>query len=159
MDIEYWEEIPFAEGMRAGSRVSLREGGADRNLFRALGESIPPGGHMMVSYEGDQRIQEETLRGHSAGVPPDATPLGLLLFLSGFPLVKDWYLAEGGMEGPRKLWGEKAPDAGWERTFRERTLGQLLPFLALEAGDDEQGILPAAKARAEEISRIIGATG
>lgn len=123
MDPEYREEIafPFPTERSGGIRISLAEKGMDRKLFGALGETIPPGGHLMVSYEGEQQIHGEALSGLLAGIPPAATPLGFLLFLSGFAYVKDWYLAKGGMEGPRKLWGEKAPDAGWERIHREKT--------------------------------------
>jgi hypothetical protein len=156
MDIDFWEDVPFEEGSRAGTLVSLRKEGADRELFRILGEAIPPGGHLMVSYEGDQPIHEETLLGLSAGIPPVATPLGHLLFLSGFACIKDWYLAEGGMEGPRKLWGEKAPDAGWEKTFRERTLKELMQYLARSRADETDDPHRAARERAEEMREMIG---
>jgi hypothetical protein len=110
----------------------------------------------MVSYEGDQPVHEETLLGLSAGIPPVATPLGHLLFLSGFAYIKDWYLAEGGMEGPRKLWGEKAPDAGWEETFRERTRDELMRYLARSRPDETDDPHRAARERAEEVMGMIG---
>ncbi len=44
-------------------------------------------------------------------IPPIATPLGYLLFLIGCGVgFKDWHVAEGGSEGPRKLQGYKALD-------------------------------------------------
>jgi hypothetical protein len=155
MDIEYWEEIPREEGEFAVSRLSLRAEGLDRRIFRLLCEAIPPGGHLMVSYEGEQEVHRETLLSLAGGVPPAATPLGRLLFLGGFRHVKDWYLAEGGMEGPRKLWGEKAPDPAWERTFGEWTRRQLLSFLARSDGSDGGNLLEAGRRRAEEILRRI----
>jgi hypothetical protein len=109
----------------------------------------------MVSYEGDQEVHRETLLSLAGGVPPAATPLGLLLFLGGFRHVKDWYLAEGGMEGPRKLWGEKAPDAAWERTFGEWTRRRLLSFLARSDCPEDGNLLEAGRRRAEEILRRI----
>lgn len=155
MDIEYWEEIPCEEGQPADSRLSLRSEKLDREIFRLLGDSIPPGGHLMVSYEGDQKIHGETLRELSEGVPPVATPLGHLLFSAGFRYVKDWYLAEGGMEGPRKLWGEKAPDAAWERTFGEWTLRQLVPFLERTPSAESGNLVEAARRRAGKVLRTI----
>lgn len=155
MDIEYREEISFASEKPGGTRIFLEENGMDRKLFGALGGTIPPGGHLMVSYEGDQRIHRETLAGLSAGIPPVATPLGFLLFLSGFPYVKDWYLAEGGMEGPRKLWGEKAPDAGWERVYREKTMRQILSFLERNAREEVPDFVAEARIRAEEVTRSV----
>lgn len=156
MDIEYLEEIAFAAERPGGIRVSLKENGMDRKLFGTLGEMIPPGGHLMVSYEGEQNIHGETLAGLSTGVPPVATPLGFLLFLSGFPYVKDWYLAEGGMEGPRKLWGEKAPDAEWERIYREKTMKQVLPFLDRNKPGGFPDIVAEARIRAREVARSVG---
>ena len=44
-------------------------------------------------------------------------------------LIKDWYLAEGGHEGPCKLWGEKAPNDTWAQTFYKNTAQQILQFL------------------------------
>lgn len=155
MDIDYWEEIPFGDGEPDGSRLSLRAEGLDREIFRLLGEAIPPGGHLMVSYEGDQEVHRETLLSLAQGVPPAATPLGHLIFYGGFRYVKDWYLAEGGMEGPRKLWGEKAPDAVWERAFGLRTRKQLLPFLDGRPSPERGNLLDAGRMRAEELLRMI----
>ncbi len=155
MDIDFWEEIPFEEGEPDGSRLSLGAERLDREIFRLLGEAIPPGGHLMVSYEGEQEIHGETLRELAKGVPPAATSLGHLLFFGGFRHVKDWYLAEGGMEGPRKLWGEKAPDTAWERTFGEWTMRQLVPFLVRSPSPEPGNLLEAARRRAEEVLRTI----
>jgi hypothetical protein len=105
----------------------------------------------MVSYETDGAVHRETLRLLEAGVPPAATPLGFLLFRSGFSLVKNWYLAEGGHEGPRKLWGEKAPDPEWESTFRQRTERQLLEFLAQPVRQGLSEDEKEARRRAETI--------
>lgn len=155
MDIEYWDEIPGENGESAGSRLSLRAEGLDRRIFGLLGETIPRGGHLMVSYEGEQEVHRDTLRELAEGVPPSATSLGHLLFFAGFRHVKDWYLAEGGMEGPRKLWGEKAPDAAWERTFGEWTMRQLVPFLERSRKPEPGTLLDAVRQRAEEVLRTI----
>jgi hypothetical protein len=81
----------------------------DQRLFRFLGQLIPPGGHLMVEYESEgQRLTERML---TLGVSPVATPLGYLLFLSGCGAsFRDWYISEGGREGPRKLQGFKPLD-------------------------------------------------
>jgi hypothetical protein len=92
-----------------GERLDLAARGLDRRLFRLLGQLIPPGGHLMVEYESEgQRLSERML---TLGVPPVATPLGYLLFLSGCGAsFRDWYISEGGREGPRKLQGFKPLD-------------------------------------------------
>ena len=64
------------------------------------------------------------------GFPPISTAQGKLLFHAGFRLVKDWYLAEGGHEGPRKLWGEKPLNDIESRDFDLKTFLQLLAFLS-----------------------------
>jgi hypothetical protein len=71
-------------------------------LFALFFDLLPPGGHVMVEYDSPQRA--ETARALAQNVPPIASPLGEFLFRAGFgPLFKDWQIAEGGAEGPRKL--------------------------------------------------------
>ena len=58
----------------------------------------------MAEYES--RPRTSTARALAAGVPPVATPLGALLFDLGCGVAfRDWYISEGGREGPRKLQG------------------------------------------------------
>jgi len=102
--------------------------GLERRLFRLLGQLIPPGGHLMVEYESEgQRPTERML---TLGVPPVATPLGYLLFLSGCGAsFRDWYISEGGREGPRKLQGFKPlddEDAGRKAGSMAEELGRFL---------------------------------
>ncbi len=156
MDIEYADEIPIPNGNEPARIASLAGSGLDRRLFHILGKAIPPGGHVMVSYEGDQSIHRETMLSLSLGIPPVATTLGVLLFFGGFSLVKDWYLAEGGMEGPRKVWGEKAPNLEWERIFRERTRRQLIEFSSRPHLPDEDPIFAASRDRAAELLALVG---
>jgi len=130
MDVEYSEEAAFQEPGGRKYGISLKKGGLDEIIFRQLGGCIPPGGHLMVSYEGRQRIHVQTLSALNRGVPPAATALGYLIFQAGFQLIKNWYLAEGGFEGPRKLWGEKAPDGKWARKFYEMTGKEMKDFLS-----------------------------
>jgi hypothetical protein len=125
-----WMDIAVTDVAEFGSgrRLELRESGLMQGLFHALSPLIPPGGHLMVSYEDTDPLHRETDRALSAGVPPVLTPLGFLLFMSGFRLVKNWYLSEGGHEGPRKLWGEKPPDDTWSVVWDEDTARQLVSF-------------------------------
>jgi len=66
------------------------------------------------------------------GIYSAGAKYGYLLFRSGFQLVKDWYLSEGGFEGPRKLWGEKAPDQKWADIFLEKTAVQIKDYMKKE---------------------------
>lgn len=153
MDLDYREELAFSASEKDESTFSLRANKKDRILFKKLGDIIPPGGHLMVSYEGDQRIHQETIKSLSLRIPPAATPLGHLIWQAGFQFIKDWYLAEGGFEGPRKLWGEKAPDEVWEKKFSERTAQQLRDFLERKPSSWKD-LEDSARQRAKEILAI-----
>jgi hypothetical protein len=112
-----------------GERLDLAARGLDRRLFRLLGQLIPPGGHLMVEYESEgQRLTQRML---TLGVPPVATPLGYLLFLSGCGAsLRDWYISEGGREGARKLQGFKPLDAEDARRKGRSMAEELRQFLA-----------------------------
>jgi len=155
MDLEYWEELEFSDSPERREKFSLGSAGLDQKLFDFLGDLIPAGGHFMVSYEGEQRIHTDTIQSLSAGVPPAATPLGYLVFRSGFQYIKDWYLAEGGFEGPRKIWGEKAPDEQWAQNFYERTAEQVSQFLKKPVNSAATALIEAARKKSEEIMKII----
>ena len=88
----------------------------DLNIIAALSEIVPSGGHLMVEYDSIRR--KTTARALAAGVPPIITPLGSMMFSIGCGVAfKDWYISEGGREGPRKLQGFKAIDSHHE-SFR-----------------------------------------
>jgi len=163
MDIQYWE-LAQRTSPRGTPRIPLRltSGGLDRKLFRVLSELIPAGGHLMVSYEDEQAIHTETMRSLHIGVPPVATRLGALLFHAGFHYVKNWYLAEGGFEGPRKLWAEKAANERAQRELLEKTAAQLRAYCARPPGTGSSGpddvLEQGAQKRARELLDIIGHT-
>jgi len=107
--------------------LDLATEGLDRGLFRLLSELVPPGGHLMVEYESPSQRESERILG--LGYPPIATPLGQLLFQAGCRSFRDWYIAEGGREGPRKLQGFKPADESVARAKTEalrRDLSELL---------------------------------
>lgn len=81
-----------------------------------------------VAYESS--LHQETQQGLLKGFPPVSTPQGELLFHCGCRWVEDWYLAEGGHEGSRKLWGEKPLDEKELRGFDLLTFFQTLSFLS-----------------------------
>jgi hypothetical protein len=127
----------------------------EKKLFDYLGQLIPRGGHIMVSYEGKDKIHLETWKALALGIPPSATPLGFLLFQAGFQLIKDWYLAEGGLEGPRKLWGEKAPNQTFTEKFYKKTKRQILNFLKRKPNPAHKELEDGSRERSKEILKII----
>ena len=97
--------------------------------LRPVAAAVPPGGHLMAEYE--KADWHTTQRGLLAGIPPLATPLGVLLFDLGVgDSFKDWYFPEGGMEGNRKLQGNRAYSATQRTEMRGRRAEELLAFLA-----------------------------
>ena len=114
--------------MPDGSTVEVPNG-IERLIFEQLARLVPPGGHMMVEY--DSPCRRVTARGLEGGVPPAATPLGAVMRAAGVgDAFRDWYIAEGGREGPRKLQGFRAVDEAHARERGEQMLGELRAFLA-----------------------------
>jgi len=155
MDIEYYEELEYLKEKETKDSLILSSSSLARKLFKNLGNIIPPGGHLMVSYEGEQIIHTSTAKSLNMGIPPVATALGFLIFQGGFQLIKDWYLSEGGHEGPRKLWGEKAPDDTWAKTFYEKTALQIHKYLERIENLAHKELQESAFQRSKEILEII----
>jgi hypothetical protein len=102
----------------------------------------------MISYEGEDTLHGDTMEELYRKVPPVATRLGSMMFHSGFHYVKDWYLAEGGHEGPRKLWGEKGKTPSQDRLYVKRSMKELKLFLDTHPPAGTEGVIERAKARA-----------
>ncbi len=131
---ETWVEVDWVdfkpvltgpEGVRVA--VDLEAEGLLEALFGRLAQTLPPGGSLMVEYASPR--WQETARALSLGVPPAATELGLLLVRAGcFGGFKDWYFAEGGWEGPRKLQAFRPDPARAEEQVR-RLVRELEGFI------------------------------
>jgi hypothetical protein len=126
--IEWRDVLPLADG-----RSVEVPAGIERQVFRRLGELAPPGGHLMAEYDSPARVI--TARALYLKVPPAATPLGAMLAAAGCgDAFRDWYISEGGREGPRKLQGFRAVDAEHARTRALETITALEAFI--ERDDD-----------------------
>jgi hypothetical protein len=109
--------------------LDVAAGGLAQQLFQYLAGLIPPGGHLMVEY--DSPAEQDTARSLSLGIPPVATPLGYLMFLIGCGAgFKDWYFAESGSEGPRKLQGYKALSSEQAQLRVREMVRELKAFLS-----------------------------
>ncbi len=111
-----------------GEAADLRAAGLEEELFRALSTLVPAGGHLMVEYESPGQKESERILG--LDYPPVASPLGYLLFRVGCRSFRDWYISEGGREGPRKLQGFKPLNEGLARERTEALRRQVQQLLA-----------------------------
>ncbi len=133
---QHWVEVTDFRGQVPvpGGEVEIPEG-IDMQVIEALGRLVPPGGHLMMEYESTHR--RETLRALAQGVPPIATPLGGMMFAAGCGVAfRDWYMAEGGRQGPRKLQGYRAVDVEHELRRYPGVLAELERFLESSADLD-----------------------
>jgi hypothetical protein len=152
IDGDYFETATFPNT----TCLSLSESGLDGQLFTMLGELVPPGGSLMVSYSlfsKESNVHRETKLGLDRGYPPVVTPLGFLLFLAGCGMgFKDWYFAEGGREGPEKLQGYKPVDSEAAEEKAEMMLQELRNF-SIITQTDEDSLVYTCKLRADYVIR------
>ncbi len=147
------EVISFVPRLSFGSVelvLDITAGGPAQQLFQYLASLIPPGGHLMVEY--DSPAEQDTARSLSLGIPPAATPLGYMMFLIGCGAgFKDWYFAESGSEGPRKLQGYKALNEEQARLKTEEIAAELRAFLDRLPSAPASDLERAARDRARAI--------
>jgi hypothetical protein len=126
-------------------------------LFKLLGDFIPAGGHMMMPYDlDDNPLSRMTFAAIQKNIPIVATPIGFLLFRTGFTIpFRDWYIPEGGHEGPRKLQFEKPLTDERERVVGQQIIDQLTVFIEQfpEAKDVE--LVRRCKDNAREVRDMI----
>ncbi|MCX7691548.1 DUF1122 family protein [Thermoflexus sp.] len=129
-----------------------------RAFFQAVGHLIPPGGWLALAYEtfGEtQAIHQETEQALRLGIPPILTPLGMCLFYArcAFP-IRDWSIAEGWREGPRKLQGFKPREEAHHRRRVNELWEEIQAFLRRTEGSTRPEFLRARR-RAEQL-RLMG---
>lgn len=145
--------LPSYNWIEVAETHGLDDEALDR-LFALLLGVLPAGGHIMVEYDSGQRAETAEALAHN--VPHVASPLGAALFRAGFGAhFKDWQIAEGGSEGPRKLqaYSPLSPDDA--RRWRERAALALEEFLERPAGGSE--VVARAKVRAERLLPLLRA--
>lgn len=133
-----WIELTQYRSRLAFGRetLDLAREALDLPLFEMLSELVPTGGHIMVEYDSPtQRGSERVL---TLGYPPVTSPLGYLMFRVGCRSYRDWYISEGGREGPRKLQGFKplSEEIGREKSEKLR---QELEALLSRPGEGQHG--------------------
>jgi hypothetical protein len=111
----------------------------------------------MIEYESPG--QSETHRELLLSVPPAATHLGGLMFAAGFRgHFKDWYISEGGHEGPRKLQANKSPNLAAAHQALCSNFEELEQFIAtpLPANAEDAALIARSQDRARWILKEFG---
>lgn len=156
LEVRINPEIEFAGGNRLDGRAS----GLEPALINLVGTLVPAGGHLMIEYESP--AQRETHRELLLRVPPPATYLGALMFTAGFRgHFKDWYISEGGHEGPRKLQGNKSPNATTADQALHANLEELKQFVKRPLPQDKEdaAVVRRAQDRARSLLNEFGGAG
>jgi hypothetical protein len=148
--IDYDHVLPLPDGRE----VEVPDG-IERRIFEVLATLVPAGGHLMAEYDSPGRHM--TALALAARVPPLATPLGATMAAAGCgDAFKDWYISEGGREGPRKLQGFRALNEDHARTRGLEMLAALEAFLA-SAADLDWNVQAVTRPLAQEaIERLRG---
>ena len=145
-----WIEMTqYREVLRIGSEtLDLPTTRLDGALFALLAQFVPPGGHIMVEY--DSPTHRATERMLTLGFPPVCSPIGYLMFGIGCRSYRDWYIAEGGREGPRKLQGFMPLNEEIKGEKTSLLRGQLEQFLSRSRAQDhgQWGVLARRNAQA-----------
>lgn len=151
--IKPWIEIYFNDivGMSDGTKVNLRDRSADDRLFFLISRLIPEGGSIMVSYLN----HEDTMKELQAGVPPQATYIGFILLKCGCTWFKDWYYAEGWLEGDVKLQGTKPDNKKKMLSDLRRLADELDLFLKNDAKYVPEGLKPNVIDRVADVMTFI----
>jgi len=128
-----------------GEILDLAATELDAALFGHLRQFVPPGGHIMVEYDSPgQRASERVL---TLGYPQACSPLGYLMFGIGCRSYRDWYISEGGREGPRKLQGFIPLNDEIRRQKEGKLREELQALLAGHGNSHEWGALARRLAR------------
>ncbi len=149
-----WVELTHYEPVLTfgGTPSDIRDAGYDFALFEMLSALVPAGGHLMVEY--DSPSQEATARVLTLGYPPATSPIGYRLFQAGVRSYRDWYISEGGREGPRKLQGFKPLNGEIAREKTAALLAEVKVVLAAPPGHGEWGEI--ARRNAATVVQALG---
>jgi len=151
-----WIEMTqYREVLRIGGEtLDMPATRLDVVLFALLAQFVPPGGHIMVEY--DSPTHRATERMLTLGIPPVCSPIGYLMFGIGCRSFRDWYISEGGREGPRKLQGFMPLNDEIRREKAAKLREELAAFLLRSEGDPRDEWREVARRTAREVLVVLG---
>lgn len=137
-NIQGWLDIHYSDraDFRSHNPVILSQSDhCAEDIFEMLGKVIEPGGMIFISVITDtvweieselHKVTRECLSIRSLEIPPAATPLGRLLFISGCQNIKSQAFD---VQGSSRIAGEKALNPDVEIEFLRKLQAQLQEFL------------------------------
>ena len=151
-----WIEMTeYREVLRIGGEtLDMPATRLDVALFALLAQFVPPGGHIMVEY--DSPTHRATERMLTLGFPPVCSPIGYLMFGIGCRSYRDWYISEGGREGPRKLQGFMPLNDEIRREKAAKLREELAAFLLRSESDPRDEWREVARRTAREVLVVLG---
>ncbi len=147
MEVSYDPKVKFTDESGGVVEIDISGTEIEQRIFCLLSGTIAAGGRLMIEYSVTDH--PETVRALEMGAPPILTKLGYLLWKTGFTSFKNWYFAEGWMEGNTKLQGEKPLN----REIRRRQIKKLAQEVRdfFESGQNIRGLIPDAQTIYEEL--------
>jgi hypothetical protein len=151
-----WIEMTqYREVLRIGGEtLELGATGLDRELFGLVAQFVPPGGHIMVEY--DSPTHRATARMLTLGLPQVCSPIGYLMFGIGCRSYRDWYISEGGREGPRKLQGFMPLNEDIRREKEAKLREELAALVLRSERESQDEWREVAKRTAREVLATLG---
>jgi len=165
--IQEWFDIHYSDRADFGDRdcaVLSQSGRCAEYVFGMIGEAIEPGGMIIVSLITDivweleselHKVTRECLSLRSLGIPPAATPLGRLLFISGCQNIKSQAFD---VQGSSRLAGEKALNLDMNRQFSRKLREQLQEFLNRREQRESIEYDKICRLNAEDVLNRLGKT-
>ena len=150
-----WIELThYREVLHLGEEtVGLATAGLDADLFGMLKAFVPRGGHIMVEY--DSPTHRATARILTLGYPQVCSPIGYLMFGIGCRSYRDWYISEGGREGPRKMQGFMPLNEEIRREKEGKLREELRAFLSRPDGDSREEWAEVARRNAQAVLELL----
>jgi hypothetical protein len=149
------ETTQYSEVLRIGDEtLDLAKTQLDRALFGLLAQFVPAGGHIMVEY--DSPTHRATARVLTLGFPPVCSPIGYLMFGIGCRSFRDWYISEGGREGPRKLQGFMPLNNEIRLEKTQKLREELAAFLSRSEAEPRDEGREVARRTAREVLAVLG---
>jgi len=152
-----WFDIDIYPGVKINNQNFELSFSQLCNIISFLGKNLPKGSHIMFSYSmitGETDLHKETWRALQKQIPAPLTPIGELLVHGGALSFKNWYFAEGALEGNIKLQGNIPLDKKDTRIKTRKLMEEIENYMNENRERDDEVVIRALE-RFERIKKIM----